>query len=182
MPAKITNCHTHIFTGDQVPPLLGKTLIPWPFYYLANINWMIAIVRSAKSGWLRAVFFQIKIPVDRFVFWYQGITQHVLITKVIAGLFKFSITCLNALFMLSFLRRFFVDQTGIVRKVIDFVFLNPFLVHINAVHWTFKIAVIIISIIFIKWVRNIAGLMLFAAFTFLKSAVGSGNVQLLKRY
>lgn len=182
MATKITNCHTHIFTGDQVPPLLGKTLIPWPFYYLANIKWMIAIVRSVKKGWLRAIYFQIKIPVDRFVFWYQGITEHLLITKIVAWVVKFFITAVNTLFMLSFLRRFFVDEKGIVRKVIDFVFSNPVCVNINSIHWVLKIGFILISIIFIKWVRNIARLLLFAALKFLKEVMGSGNVQLLKRY
>jgi hypothetical protein len=182
MATKITNCHTHIFTGDQVPPLLGKTLIPWPFYHLANIKLMIAIVRSTKNGWMRAVYFTIKTPVDRFLFWYQGITEHVLITKIIAWIFKFIITSVNTLFMLSFLRRFFVDEKGIIRKVIDFVFSNPVCVSINTIHWMLKVGFIIISIIFIKWVRNIARLMLFAALKFLKEIMGSGNVQLLKRY
>lgn len=179
---KITNCHTHIFTADQVPPLLGKTLIPWPLFYLANINWLIALVRSVNSGKIRAIFYQIKVPVDRIVFWYQGQTEHWLLTKVAAWIFKLTVTVLCGLFMLSFLRRFFEDQKGLIRRGIDFVFSHPFLVQVNSIHWGWKLVILVLSIIFFKWVRNLAMMMLFAAMTFLKGVLGSANVQLLKRY
>ncbi|MCP9752996.1 amidohydrolase family protein [Ferruginibacter sp. HRS2-29] len=41
----IINCHTHIFTGDHVPPFLAKTFIPWPFYYLFPVNLIVGIFR-----------------------------------------------------------------------------------------------------------------------------------------
>jgi hypothetical protein len=179
---KITNCHTHIFTGDHVPPLLGKTLMPWPLYYIINIRWMIAIVRSVNGGWLRAACFKIKTPADRIVFWYQGVTEHFWVTKFISWLFKLAITLVNTIFILSFLRRFFEDRNGIVRKFIDAVFSNSIFININTVHWIFKAGILIISIIFIKWVRNVTRLLLFAALKFLKEMMGSANVQLLKRY
>lgn len=179
---KITNCHTHIFTGDQVPPLLGKTLMPWPLYHFANIKWMIAIVRSINDGWMRAVYFKIKIPVDRILFWYQGITEHFWITKFVASLFRYLITAINTIFILSFLRRFFEDENGIIRKMINFIFSKSIFININSIHWIFKVGILIISIIFIKWVRNIARMLLLLALKFLKEFVGSANVQLLKRY
>lgn len=41
----IINCHTHIFTGDHVPPYLAKTFIPWPFYYLFPISLIVKLFR-----------------------------------------------------------------------------------------------------------------------------------------
>ncbi len=41
----IINCHTHIFTGDNVPPYLAKTFLPFPFYYLLNLNWFVSLFR-----------------------------------------------------------------------------------------------------------------------------------------
>jgi predicted TIM-barrel fold metal-dependent hydrolase len=41
----IINCHTHIFTGDNVPPYLAKTFLPFPFYYLLNLNWLVSLFR-----------------------------------------------------------------------------------------------------------------------------------------
>ncbi len=37
----IINAHTHVFTGNFVPPYLAKTIIPWPLYYLIHTGWMI---------------------------------------------------------------------------------------------------------------------------------------------
>lgn len=131
----ITNCHTHIFTADHVPPLLGRTLIPWPLYYFLNINWLIAIVRSIKGrrGVLRSIYFSVKGPVDQFSFWWQRHTEHSFFKKILSWLFQFIVAFLSTLFMLSFLRRFFTDQQGIIRQLLDFVFSNNFLVKINSI-------------------------------------------------
>lgn len=42
----ITNCHTHIFTGDHVAPYLAKRFLPFPFYYLLHMGWVVKISRS----------------------------------------------------------------------------------------------------------------------------------------
>lgn len=39
----IINCHAHIFTGDHVPPYLGKSIIKAPFYRLLNFQWIFAV-------------------------------------------------------------------------------------------------------------------------------------------
>lgn len=41
----IINCHTHIFTGDNVPPYLARTFIPWPFYYLIPVSFLVRVFR-----------------------------------------------------------------------------------------------------------------------------------------
>ena len=41
----IINCHTHIFTGDHVPPYLAKTVVPAPFYFLINLSWVVGFFR-----------------------------------------------------------------------------------------------------------------------------------------
>ena len=38
---KIINVHTHVFTGNFVPPYLAKTIVPCPFYLLLNTRWII---------------------------------------------------------------------------------------------------------------------------------------------
>ncbi|MGG9963024.1 hypothetical protein [Ferruginibacter sp. SUN106] len=42
----IINCHTHIFTGDHVAPLLGRSIIAWPLYYLVNFKWVFYFFRK----------------------------------------------------------------------------------------------------------------------------------------
>lgn len=41
----IINCHAHIFTGDHVPPLLGKSVLAFPLYYLLNFQWIFRVFR-----------------------------------------------------------------------------------------------------------------------------------------
>lgn len=41
----IINCHTHIFTGDHVPPFLAKTYIPAPFYFLLPLTPLVRFFR-----------------------------------------------------------------------------------------------------------------------------------------
>ncbi|MEL7122717.1 MAG: hypothetical protein AAFO07_24940, partial [Bacteroidota bacterium] len=48
---RMVNCHAHVFTGNFVPPFLGKTLVPWPFYYL---------IHTGSIVWLVKTFFRIK--------------------------------------------------------------------------------------------------------------------------
>ena len=176
----ITNCHTHIFTGDHVPPLLGKTLMPFPLFYLTNIKWLIAIVRSANNGWLRKVYYKIKTPVDRFVFWWQHLTQHNVFSMFIAWLIKTVITAICFIFLSSFLLRFL--EKGYLFDFITYIFKIPLFIKIAGIPIIFKIIILIISCILIKWVRRVVQLMLYAVFSFLKTIAGNANIQLLKRY
>jgi len=39
------NCHTHIFTGDHVPPFLARSYLAFPFYVLLPVNLIVAFFR-----------------------------------------------------------------------------------------------------------------------------------------
>lgn len=41
----IINAHTHIFTGNFVPPYLAKSIVPWPFYFLLNTSFIIKQIK-----------------------------------------------------------------------------------------------------------------------------------------
>jgi len=41
----IINCHTHIFTGDHVPPWLAKTFLAAPIYFLLPVSGIVAVFR-----------------------------------------------------------------------------------------------------------------------------------------
>lgn len=42
----IVNCHTHIFTGDYVPPYLARTFLPAPIYKWISVSWLIRKMRK----------------------------------------------------------------------------------------------------------------------------------------
>ncbi len=51
MPEKpVINCHTHIFTGDSVPPWLAKQFVPWPFYFLLPVTGVVRLCRAWFRG------------------------------------------------------------------------------------------------------------------------------------
>ncbi len=176
----IINCHTHIFTGDCIPPYIGKTLMPYPLYYIINIKLIIAIVRSANDGWLRKIYFSIKTPVDKFVYWWQGLTEHYYLTKFIARVIKFCIAFVCFIFMVSFLLRFF--EKGFINVLFTWIITRRFVLEIVTIPTGFKILILLISLVLVKWVRNITKALLFYAFKFLKDITGSANVELLRRY
>lgn len=46
----VINCHTHIFTGGHVPPYLAKTFLPWPFYLIFHLGFIVKIFRFWYNG------------------------------------------------------------------------------------------------------------------------------------
>jgi predicted TIM-barrel fold metal-dependent hydrolase len=180
MNKKIINCHTHIFTGDHVPPYLGKTLMPFPFYYLLNIRLIMYLVRNANGGWISASYYWIKTPADNFIFCWQSLTEHNLFTRIIAWLIKTCIVILCFIFMISFLYSFF--EKGLIRNIFITILNLPFVPSIAAISPWYKILILVFGLILIKWVRNIAKVLFFAAFKFSKTILGQANLQLLGRY
>jgi hypothetical protein len=61
----IINCHTHVFTGDHVPPWLAKTFLTWPLYYLLPLGGIVKLFRL----WFRG-------PGDwKYMTWYKTIAR-----------------------------------------------------------------------------------------------------------
>lgn len=46
----IVNCHSHIFTAGHVPPFLAKSYVPWPFYYLLHLGFIVSVFRWWYQG------------------------------------------------------------------------------------------------------------------------------------
>jgi len=47
----LINAHTHIFTEKNIPPLIAKTFVPWPFYYLLHIGLVFKLFKFYK--WIK---------------------------------------------------------------------------------------------------------------------------------
>jgi len=154
--------------------------MPYPLYYILNIKLIIALVRSANDGWLRRAYFFIKLPVDKFVFWWQGSTEHYFITKLIARVIKFCIAFICFIFLVSFLLRFF--EKGLINKCFSWIITRQYISQIAAIAAGFKLIILAAGLILVRWVRNITRALLFYAFKFLKDITGSANLELLRRY
>ena len=54
----IINCHSHIFTGDHVPPWLAKTFLVWPLYRLLPVSAIVGLFRWwFKEGGVNDFFY-----------------------------------------------------------------------------------------------------------------------------
>lgn len=40
----IINCHTHIFTAEDVPPYLAKTIVPWPLHFIIHTGGLAGLI------------------------------------------------------------------------------------------------------------------------------------------
>ena len=69
----IINCHTHIFTGDHVPPYLAKTFIPLYLYYLLPVRLFIGAIR----------FYFRKIDPIKYKSWYKWVVNRIYHYKMV---------------------------------------------------------------------------------------------------
>lgn len=72
----LINCHTHVFTGDHVPPYLARTFLPWPFYLLIPVSLVIRLFRFWYNGpdrlqytnrfrRLKKTYYQVRMAIKR---------------------------------------------------------------------------------------------------------------------
>lgn len=61
----IINCHTHVFTGDHVPPYLARTFVPEPFHYLISLKLIVSFFR----WWYK---WPARIP---YTFWFKWLRK-----------------------------------------------------------------------------------------------------------
>ena len=187
MNKPIINCHTHIFTGDCVPPLLARTLVPAPFYWLLPLTPLVKLVR----WWFKSKYSPFQW---RFQPWYKklvrglyrvkmSITRYWVLTllKAVIGLvILFSI--FHSLYA-PFIRSWLAGQ-GVPVKIPDnldsWLVRNGILV-ITDSFWL-KALLLIILLLFFPSGRNLLWFVLRMFSRFFKMLPGKTTTDLLKRY
>jgi predicted TIM-barrel fold metal-dependent hydrolase len=133
----VINCHTHIFTAEHVPPLLAKTYVPWPFYYLIHLRPIVAFFRWWNNGpatarysvWnkrrqkVKTAFFALldriyplTIPLGYYVFFFVFFLLYQLLLPIFPPEESFLSRWVNKAY--QFTDRFFPDIPGIWLKVL----------------------------------------------------------------
>lgn len=85
----IINCHTHVFTGDHIPPYLAKTFLPGFLQWLVSLRLIIFLFRTWYNGpykwqfkpWYKKIAqlaYKIKVSISRYFlpdlfYWVFGI-------------------------------------------------------------------------------------------------------------
>lgn len=155
----IINCHTHIFTGDHVPPYLAKTYVPAPFHYLLPLRPFVLFFRWWYGGPARIPFTVGHKKLVKFNTAALAFFTKLFPFNIIAGYYIFFFAfCLLYKLVLPV---FPPDKTwvsNIIHKVC--VFLDPIFPHIAST-WL-KILIVIIVFIFFETTRNM--ILFFARF------------------
>lgn len=183
----IINCHAHIFTSDYVPPYLGKTFLPEPFYRILNISKIVVLVKwwfnNEKSPYkwpyqrwyivLKHTLYKIRIALVRYTV--------LAILKFFIGFFIFSL-------MFCELYRYFIKDwmisNDISTKYTDIVaglIQQPFL-EIITENWWIKSLLLIILFVFFPSGRNLLLFILRKFSKFIGMLPGKESKQLIKRY
>ena len=133
LPQPIINTHTHIFTKDDVPPYLGKNILPWPFYLIFSlplIMWWYKTYKRLSRLW------------EKFVKYRAGIIGQIKSNRLLDHLFSiftFVALLISVYFLLSLFQvgKGWHDRINHTSKTI--------LEDLYALQWFFKVPVIIIT-------------------------------------
>jgi hypothetical protein len=179
----IINCHTHIFTGDHVPPYLAKTFLPWPLYYLLPVS---LLVRAFRYWYNNPYTWQFK-P------WYKSIKLGIYQTKIYIArhgiLAKLSF--IIGLFLTLQVFFILVDWISVLsapdentKQTINYIkeWLEKKWILIIPASWFGKAALILLLSIFFKSGRNLIWFLLKKIWSFLGVLPGPKSKELASRY
>lgn len=81
----VINCHTHIFTGNNVPPFLAKTYLPFFLYWLVPLNMIVGVFRLwySKYGPYRWRFFPLSKKLARMLYLIKVTSKRLLLLSLI---------------------------------------------------------------------------------------------------
>jgi len=174
----IVNCHTHIFTGDHVPPWLAKTYLFWPAYLLLHLGFIVAIIKS----WIQISnirysdrnkrFQKLRLGVNFFLyrlgFLYQLIGWFFTIQAffIVYDWLKTTISPNNGIDAVESIRAFLIKHS------ILHVGISPY------IDTTF----VIFILFFFKWGRNFIVFLFKKFWNFLAFLPGKQTIELLNRY
>jgi hypothetical protein len=185
MKPPITNCHTHVFTNDYVPPLLGKGVLPSPVHWLAHLGAFIWILRYVVMPIRRpdktdpALIHQVAYRVKEGREWLYDKYTYFPIVPRMAKMVQYVLACVVILIVLQWVYGTFSfgeSQWGQwFNQLFEWIFTG-----INTVffkNWL-RIAFVVLVVLFLKSARN---LLLFVL-KYLFRIPGKLNTALFQRY
>jgi hypothetical protein len=115
------NCHTHVFIGDNVPPYLAKTFMPWPLFQIFNTRLLLRICRwwflskSSPANWQYKKWYQM---LEKVFHSYRSLFANFFVLNIARSLFNFLISYHAIIYVIDALNRFiFNSENGIQRGI-----------------------------------------------------------------
>lgn len=188
---KIINAHTHVFTGNFVPPFLAKTIVPWPFFLLVNTGWVVNLLKlyfkkKYNKEYPRTNDDWEKLDKDkrfsrRWVIWRSKIFSR----WFLRTLFKFVITWLGLLALINAIEILilFFDLDPETNQIIAKVkgLLGTYFLYFE---WTLsiKIGFVLVILWLVKPIRKSIYFILKSLFPIFKKVLDKNAIALLERY
>lgn len=179
----IINCHTHIFTGDHVPPFLAKTFLPWPVYLLIPLSpivsafrfWYYKVVPRLKSTSYRKN--REKIYAIRMFIQRTGIIR---VVVFLVGTILTIVTFFILVEWISEIQSPGEETHALLEKM------KAWLARLNIpeppASIPIRIVIVLLLVIFFKAGRNVIWFLLKRIFSFLGALPGPKSKALAKRY
>ena len=179
----IINCHTHIFTGDHVPPYLAKTFLPWPVYFLLPLRPVV----SAFRFWFYKVVPRLKSPSYRkkreAIYKVRMVIQRTGVIRVAVFLIGVFLTISTFFILVDWLSRVQdpgEDVSELLAKIR--AWMTRLYIPEPPQSPYGRIAIVLALIIFFKAGRNVIWFLLKRIFAFLGALPGPKSKALAKRY
>jgi predicted TIM-barrel fold metal-dependent hydrolase len=183
----IVNCHTHIFTGDCVPPWLAKSIVPWPLYFLMPVSFIVKIFRF----WFSNNYSPYKW---RFQTWYKKLARALYLLKINLtryGVLRFLKTIVGAIIVISIFFGLYdwkikslLSENDIDTNRIDDLrtWLTSYRLLIITESFWVKAILLIVLLIFFPTGKNLILFVLKKTSRFFQILPGKQTSELLKRY
>jgi predicted TIM-barrel fold metal-dependent hydrolase len=183
----IINCHTHVFIGESIPPKIAKTFIPWPFYNLLTIKFILGLCRFwyTNGKWspnlwkyqewhrnLRLGYYKYRVLLRRSV-WGRILFLNIL---------NFVITYHGILYLMDFITASKKGTSSILVSKAFFRWLSEHYLYWDAAPDMLKMGIILFTFIFVATGRKIIFFIAKQAWSFLKFLPDQQTIKFVIRY
>lgn len=178
----IINCHTHIFTGDHVPPWLARTFLPWPLYYLLPLSAVVAGLRWWYNYPYRIRFTPFYKKLERALYHTRMFLDRTFILSILTNLLGIFIT-LNVLhFCYEWLSGLLGPgkNDSLVQRAIDWLKEKGIIISITS-GWV-KLLFVFFLLLFFQTGRNLILFIFRQSWKIFGMLPGKQTIELLKRY
>jgi len=184
---QIINCHTHIFIGENIPPEIGKTFLPWPLYKIFTIPLILSVCRFYYTNrrfspycWQFQEWF--KRLKKWFYLWRINLKRN-FILNTLTLIINVVVIYFAAIYLMEWLADFWIKSSSSIKDalpVIEWLKKHYLFIDIPSclVHWLF----ILFTIFFISTGRKILFFILKKAWNFLSILPNKKTIEFIGRY
>lgn len=180
----IINCHTHVFTVEDVPPKLARTIAPWPLSWLLDTRWIAgvfgfftrkgqAIKASSRYKRFARALYGFRMALKRFFI--LRLVKILLAVLILSSIFHDQYPVL----LKPILTNYSIN-TNLPDKFHVWLASSGFIIITSS--WVLKALLLIVFLVLFPSGRNLVFFMLRKANSFFKLLPGKQMTELLKRY